>query len=53
MPRPTPMAEHAPSLPWPMMIEADDGVIAVDLTIPEAARGLVSRRQRRFCGVTG
>jgi putative phosphoribosyl transferase len=41
MTRLTPMAEHAPSLPWPVMIEAGDGVIAADLTAPEAARGLV------------
>ena len=41
MTRLTPMAEHAPSLAWPVMIEAGDGVIAADLTIPEAARGLV------------
>jgi putative phosphoribosyl transferase len=41
MTRLTPMAEHAPSLPWPVMIEAGDGAIAADLTVPEGARGLV------------
>jgi putative phosphoribosyl transferase len=41
MMRLTPMAEHAPSLPWPQMIEAGDGVIAAALTVPESARGLV------------
>jgi putative phosphoribosyl transferase len=37
----TPMAEHAPSLPWPVRIEAGDGVISADLTVPDAARGVV------------
>ena len=52
MTRLTPMAEHAPSLPWPVMIEAGDGVIAADLTIPEAARGLVIFATAAAAGVS-
>ena len=41
MTRPTPMAEHAASLHWPVQIGVDRGAIAGELAVPDAARGVI------------
>src|SRR5262245_37889997 len=41
MTRTSPMADHAPSLPWPVSIHAGEGLIAGDLTMPQDTRGIV------------